>query len=341
MKKANIVILSLVMSVLFLITGCSGGKTSDNNESETSQKSESHESADETKGNGNKEIGAVFADLNNPVFVDMKTAIEDVCDEQGYALTVLNSEGSAEKEVQNVQNLISKGVSAIVLLANDSDSAVNSAKYANEAEVPIVAMNRPVNNKAGEATFVTQVITDNITAGKMAADFANELVADIDAPKIAIMRGTLGVASDLERYEGFLEGIKGTKLENAVVTEQSGNYNTQDGYTAMQNMIQANPDIDLVYCENDTMAVGAQSVLESSGKTNVLIIGVDGSEEVIQAVVDGKISGTIAQKFFTMGRTSTEWAIKAAEGKSADAPEIELIDTDLVTSENAETYERQ
>ncbi len=200
------------MSVLLLVVGCSGGKTSETKESGAPQEAESHESADETevngnkeKVNGNKEIGAVFADLNNPVFVDMKTAIEDVCEEQGYALTVLNSEGSAEKEVQNVQNLISKGVSAIVLLANDSDSAVNSAKYANEAEVPIVAMNRPVNNKAGEAMFVTQVITDNITAGKMAADLANDLVADIDAPKIAIMRGTLVSRPTWSDMKAFLK----------------------------------------------------------------------------------------------------------------------------------------
>lgn len=234
MKKITALMLALVMSVCSL-AGCGGGSSGD---AADGGQAEAATSQDNAASAGTKEIGVVFCDLNNPVFVVMKEAIEEAAKEQGYNVTVLNSEGSSETELQNVQNLISRKVDAILLLANDSDTAVNSAIAANDAGIPIVGFNRPINNDAGDADIVTQVITDNVSAGKTAAELAIELLADDEDPKVAILRGTLGVASDLERYEGFMSGIEGTALENAIVSEQSGNYNTQEGFTTMQNIIQ-------------------------------------------------------------------------------------------------------
>jgi len=332
MKKRVSVILAVVMLV-FCLTGCNDGPQ-ENTDTTTA------DSSDVSSGDASaKEIGVVFCDLNNPVFVLMKEAIEEKAEEMGYTVTVLNSEGSSETELQNVQNLISRKVGAILLLANDSDSAVNSAIAANEAGIPIVGFNRPINNDAGDAEIVTQVITDNVSAGETAAEQAIELLADDDDPQIAILRGTLGVASDLERYEGFISTIEGTTLEDAIVAEQSGNYNTQDGYTTMQNILQACPDLDLVYSENDTMAIGAMNALEGAQMTDVMIIGVDGSEECISYIVEGKVTATVAQKFKTMGSTAVEWGVKAIEGEVEDAPEKVMIDTELVTSENAGGYE--
>lgn len=285
-----------------------------------------------------KEIGVVFCDLNNPVFVVMKESIEKEAAGLGYTATILNSEGSSETELQNVQNLVSRKVGAIMILANDSDTAVNSAIAANQAGIPVIGFNRPINNEAGEAKIVTQVITDNVKAGETAAKEAIKLLKDTPDPQVAILRGTMGVASELERYQGFKEAIKGTPLEHRVVAEQSGNYNTQDGFTTMQNILQASPKLDLVYAENDTMAIGAMSALEGAQMTNVKIIGVDGSEECVSYIADGKITATVAQKFKTMGITAVEWAVKAAEGKANGAPEKVLVDTELVTAENAKGY---
>lgn len=350
MKKAVAVVLTLVMAT-GIFAGCGGNSATADTAASTETQETTEAAADETTAakeeadpqeeaaaSTSKELGVVFCDLNNPVFVVMKEAIEAKGEELGYTVTVLNSEGSSETELQNVQNLISRQVGAILILANDSDTAVNSAIAANQAGIPIVGFNRPINNDAGDADIVTQVVTDNVSAGETAAKEAIELLADDSDPKVAILRGTLGVASDLERYEGFMSAIEGTALENAVVAEQSGNYNTQEGFTTMQNILQACPDVDLVYSENDTMAVGAMSALEGAQMEDVKIVSVDGSEECIGYIVEGRITATVAQKFKTMGTTAVEWAVKAMDGEADDAPEKVMIDTELVTSENADGY---
>ena len=333
-RRILVGIMACILALTLVLSGCSNSGDAP----VASTEGEPSTAAVENTSSGSKEIGVVFCDLNNPVFVVMKNAIEEKAKELGYTATILNSEGSSETELQNVQNLVSKDVAAILILANDSDTSVNSAKVANDAGIPVVGFNRPINNDEGEADLVTQVITDNVSGGEIAANYALELLKDVEDPQVAILRGTLGVASDLERYEGFMKTIKGTYLESAIVAEQSGNYNTQDGFTTMQNIIQACPDLDLVYSENDTMAVGAMSALEGAKMEDVMIIGFDGSDECIEYVTEGKVTATVAQKFKTLGTTAVEWAIKAVEGNATDAPEIILVDTELVDSSNASTY---
>jgi len=245
-KRVWAAVLACLVVSAAVLTGCGQESPASNSGNSAAAPTPSQSGGDST-ATASKEIGVVFCDLNNPVFVVMKNSIEAKAKELGYTATILNSEGSSETELQNVQNLVSKKVAAILILANDSDTAVNSAKVANEANIPVVGFNRPINNEDGEAKFVTQVITDNVSGGETAGKLAVELLKDDKDPKVVILRGTLGVASDKERYEGFIKAIKGTPLENAIVAEQSGNYNTQDGFTTMQNIIQAQPDMDLVY----------------------------------------------------------------------------------------------
>ena len=286
---------------------------------------------------GSKEIGIVFTDLNNPVFVEMKEAMEAKAKELGYTTTVLNSSDSSDTELQNVQNLISKKVAAICLLPNDADSAVNTVKAANNANIPIVGFNRVIDTK-GECKFVTQDVTDNVSGAVEAGKYAVQLLKDVKDPKIVILRGTSGVDADKQRYDGFVQGIKGTPLEKAVIAQVNGKFDTQEGFTVMQNVIQAQPRIDLVYAENDTMALGALQALEAANRKDTKIIGYDGSKECVQKIAEGKITATIAQKFKALGTTAVDWAVKAAEGKADNAPPTISIGTELVTKDNAQGY---
>lgn len=168
--------------------------------------------------------------------------------------------------------------------------------------------------------------------------YAVQLLKDVKNPKIVILRGTSGVDADKQRYDGFIQGIKGTALENAVIAQVNRQFDTQTGFTVMQNVIQAQPKIDLVYAENDTMALGALQALEAANRKDVKIIGYDGSTECVQKIAEGKITATVAQKFKALGTTAVDWAAKAAEGKAGDAPATISIGTELVTSENAKGY---
>ena len=333
MKKRWASVLSCAMAFMMVAAGCGTSPSA----STPAANSGTAPASTAPAASGSKEIGIVFTDLNNPVFVAMKEAMEAKAKELGYTTTVLNSQDNSDTELQNVQNLVSKKVAAICLLPNDANSAINTVKVANDANIPIVGFNRVIDTK-DQCKFVTQDVTDNVTGAVDAGKYAVELLKDVKDPKIVILRGTSGVDADKQRYEGFMQGIKGSPLENAVVAQVNGQFDTQTGFSVMQNVIQAQPKIDLVYAENDTMALGALQALEAANKKDVKIIGYDGSTECVQKIVEGKITATVAQKFKSLGTTAVDWAVKAAEGKANDAPPTISIGTELVTPENAKGY---
>lgn len=289
--------------------------------------------AGESKG----EIGVVFTSLNNPVFAFMKEKMEARIIELGYTPVILDSQENAETELQNVENLISKGVKGICILPVNADAAINSVKKANEAGIPIVGWNRVIDTK-GEATFASQVVTDNVPGAVEAGKLAVELLKDVEDPKVVILRGLSGIDADADRSSGFRDGIKGTALENAVVSEKAADFERQKGYTVMADIIQAQPKIDLVYALNDEMAIGAFQALKEAGMTDVKIIGYDGAEGCVEMIAKGEITATVAQQFATLGTKAVESVIAAAEDPNVELEPVVKIGTEMVTIDNAKGY---
>ncbi len=284
-----------------------------------------------------KEIGIVFTSLNNPVFAFMKEKMEEKAIELGYKPIVLDSQESAEVELQNVESLISKNVVGICLLAVNSDAAINSVRAANEAGIPIVGWNRVVDTQ-GRAEYATQIVTDNVPGAVEAGKLAVELLKDIEEPKIAMLRGLSGIDADLDRSEGFREGIKGTVLENSIVAEKAADFERQKGYTVMANILQAHPDIDLIYALNDEMAIGAYQAVKEAGLTDIKIVGYDGAGGCVDMIKKGQITATVGQMFATLGTEAVASVVKAYEDPDAKLEPVVYIGTELITAENAEGY---
>lgn len=339
MKKSVAAVLSGVLTTLLVAGGCSSSSPAASSAAANSEAAPASSTAASSAApaSGSKEIGIIFNDLNNPVYVSMKETMEAKAKELGYQAVVLNSQDSSETELQNMQNLISKKVAAVCLLPNDSNSAVNTVKAANNANIPVVGFDRTFDTK-GECKVVTQIVTDFKESAVEEGKYAVQLLKDISSPKIIIMRGTSGVEVDKLRYDGFIEGIKGSPLEKGIIAEVNGNFDTQAGFSAMQNALQAHPKFDLLFAENDTMALGAMQALEAANRKDIKIIGTDGSTECVQAVAQGKITATYAQQFKLHGTSAIEWAVKAAEGKANDAPPVIKTGTELVTKDNAQGY---
>lgn len=283
------------------------------------------------------QIGIVFGDLNNPVFTFMKEQMEAKATELGYDPIVLDSQGSSETELANVENLISKGVVAICLLSVNADSSLQTVKKANEAGIPIVGWNRFVDTQ-DVAKYTTQVVTDNVPGAVDAGKLAVELLKDEQDPKVVILRGLSGIDADIDRVDGFLEGIKGTPLENAVVAIQRADFARQKGYEVMSDILQAESKIDLVYAVNDESAIGAYQAIKEAGREGIMVIGYDGSKEYVELIKEGKVTATIAQMFATLGTTAVDYAIQAAEGTLSGVDPVVYIGTEVITQDNAATY---
>ncbi|MDR1511026.1 MAG: sugar ABC transporter substrate-binding protein [Synergistaceae bacterium] len=317
MKKVSATILATLTLMALLVLGFGGNAWA----------------ADGSKG----EIGIVFTSLNNPVFAFMKDKMEAKVKELGYTPVTLDSQEKSDVELQNVQNLVSKKVAAICILPVNADSAINTVKTANDAGIPVVGWNRVIDTK-DKCKFVTQVVTDNKTGAIEAGKLAVKLLANTKNPEIAILRGTPGIDADIDRSEGFYEGIKGTPLEKTIVAEQAAEFERQKGFAVTQNILQAHPDVNLIYALNDEMALGALQALQVANKTGVFIIGYDGSEECVAEIANGKVTATVAQQFANLGTSAVEWAVKATEGSAGSVEPVIAIGTEMVTAENAKGY---
>ncbi|MDU3153818.1 MAG: substrate-binding domain-containing protein, partial [Anaerococcus hydrogenalis] len=168
----------------------------------------------------------------------------------------------------------------------------SSVKKANEANIPVICVDR----SSDEGEIVSFISSNNIEGGKLAGEFILEK-AGKDA-KVIQLEGIPGASSTRERGEGFK---KATDKKIDLVASQTANFDRAEGMTVMENLLQAQPDVKAVFCQNDEMALGASEAIKASGK-DIVLVGFDGNEDAINAVKEGTMTATVAQKPKEMGK---------------------------------------
>jgi ribose transport system substrate-binding protein len=306
MKKNYIKLMVLAVTSAMLITvftGCGNNSTSQSAQATTSK----------------KKVGLVLSTLDNPYFVTMKEGAQKEADKKGYTLIVENSDNDATKERSNVEDLLQQGVSVLIINPTDSDAVGNSIKLANSKKIPVITVDRAANS-GDVACFIA---SDNVKAGKMAADFLAQKLAN--KGNIVELQGTPGASATNDRGKGFndaIASIPGMKI----VANQSANFDRQKGLEVMQNIMQSTPNFDAVFAQNDEMALGAVKAL--AGK-KVLVVGIDGEADSQKAVQDGTMAATIAQQPGLMGSLAIDNAGKIMNNETV--PKSIPVDLKLIT----------
>lgn len=255
-----------------------------------------------------KVIGMVVSTLNNPFFVSLKNGAENKAKELGYTLVVLDSQNDPAKELANVEDLIQQKVNLLLINPTASDAVVNAVKAANGKNIPVITLDRASNG--GEV--VTHIASDNIAGGKMAADF---VVKQLNAKgKVVELQGIPGTSAARDRGQGFNEVI-GANKDITIVSRQAADFDRQKGLSVMENILQAQPEINAVFAHNDEMALGALRAIEAAKRTGIVIVGFDATDDAVKAVNDGKMAATVAQQPDLIGSLGVETADKVIKGE--------------------------
>lgn len=265
-------------------------------------------------------IALVISTLNNPFFVTMKDSAQKEADKLGYDLVVLDSMDNPATELANVQDLTVKGTRLMLINPTDSDAVGNAVLMANKAKIPVVTLDRVANK--GEV--VSHVASDNRLGGKMAGDYIAEKVGN-DA-KVIQLEGIAGTSASRERGEGFKQAVDAHKLN--ILASQPADFDRTKGLNVMQNLLTANPSVQAVFAQNDEMALGALRALQTAGRTDVLVVGFDGTNDGIKAVNRGVLGATIAQRPDQIGIIGIQTADKILKGEKVDPTipvELELV----------------
>lgn len=266
-------------------------------------------------------IALVVSTLNNPFFVSMKDGAQKEADKLGYNLVILDSQNNPAKELANVQDLTVRGTKLLLINPTDSDAVGNAVKMANQANIPVITLDRLAN--AG--TVVSHVASDNRFGGKMAGDYIAKKVGS-DA-KVIQLEGIAGASAARERGEGFKQSMEKNKFQ--LLASQPADFDRTKGLNVMQNLLTAHPDVQAVFAQNDEMALGALRALQTAGKTDVLVVGFDGTDDGIKAVESGKMGATIAQRPDQIGVIGVQTADNVLKGEKVQA--VIPVDLKLVT----------
>lgn len=273
-----------------------------------------------------KKVGIVLSTLNNPFFVSMKEGAEKEAEKLGFELIVLDSQNDPAKERSNVEDLIQLGVVALLINPTDSDAVVKSVEVANEANIPVITLDRQSNG--GEVT--SHIASDNIKGGAMAAEFVLEKLGTEANINVVELQGIPGASATRDRGAGF-HSILDDKTNVKFVSSQAADFDRQKGLSVMENILQGNSDVQVVFAHNDEMALGAAKAIGTSN-VKAMVIGFDGNEDALDAVEKGEMIATVAQQPDLIGALGVELALKIYNGKAVDK-EI-AADLKIVSNQN-------
>lgn len=257
-------------------------------------------------------IALVVSTLNNPFFVTMQEGAEQRAEALGHELIVLDSGNDAARELSNVEDALSRDIDLLLMNPTDSDAAVSSVRSANARNVPVITLDRSANG----GRVASHIASDNVAGGQLAGGFIAEQLGG--EGQIVQLEGVPGASATRDRGEGFMaatEAAPGLEL----VASQPANFNRTEGLNVMENLLQAHPDIQAVFAQNDEMALGAQRALQAGGNDDVILVGFDGTDAGVQAVKDGLMDATIAQRPALIGALGINTADALLKGESVEA----------------------
>ncbi|WP_309109981.1 substrate-binding domain-containing protein [Saccharothrix sp.] len=279
-------------------------------------------------GGGEITVGLAISTLDNPYFVALKEGAEKAAAELGVKLTVVDAQNDATNQINQVQTFTTQGVKAIIINPVDSKQAAPAAKAAENANIPLVAVDRSVDG----GKVVSEVASDNVQGGTLAAIELGRAASG----EVVHLQGIPGASAARDRGQGFEQGLNSGGIK--VVASQPADFNRAKGLDVMTNLLQANPGIKGVFADNDEMALGAIKALGDRAGKDVAVVGFDGTPDGLKAVEDGTMAATIAQQPDVLGRKAVEQAVKAARGEAVQ--EVVDVEVKVVTKKNVAEFKK-
>ena len=260
----------------------------------------------------------------NPFFVKMKEGAEAKAKELGVTLKSYAGkiDGDSESQVAAIETCIADGAKGILITASDTKGIVPSVQKARDAGLLVIALDTPLEPlDAADMTFAT----DNLLAGELIGKWAAATLGDgAKDARIAFLNLNPSQPSvDVLRNQGFMTGfgidtkdvnVIGDEDDPRIVGHDVTNGNEEGGRTAMENLLQKDPSINVVHTINEPAAAGAYEALKAVGKEkDVLIVSVDGGCPGVQNVIDGVIGATSQQYPLMMASLGIEAIKKFAD----------------------------
>lgn len=251
-------------------------------------------------------LGASFSGLHHSAYVIVAKAMQEEAKKHDVEIIVTDSKDQLAKQISDIEDLITKGVDA--LMVNAVAKGVEPVlEKAFDKGIKVLAIQRTVFTPK-----IHQFVgSDNIEVGKFGAEW---VVKKLNGKgNVVVLQGVPGAASSDDRQKGSSEvwtkssGIK-------IVSNQPGMYNRAKAIGVMENILQAHKDIDLVFCFNDDMAIGVVGALKAANR-KAMVVGMDAIPDAVKAVERGEMTATVEIDFHQEGVVAVQNALKLIKGE--------------------------
>ena len=334
MKKrfAKLISLSLVGVMAISLAACGGSGENKNSSSSAGNEAKS----DVT-------VGIVVKTATNAHFQDIAYGAAVAGKDLGVNVEIDNTatESDIEGQITKCENLISKGVDALILTPNDSKGVSGAVEAAHSAGIPFVTVDTEIDNIWGENVKEYLPNYIGVDHTQMAYEMIHQVLEEMGGEgNVVILRGMDAASSSKERTEGIEKAI--AEFPNVTVVEsQSANYDQDTAATKMANILQAHSDVDAVFCCNDLMAMGAITALKEQGKevggdNGVIVTGIDGNVIALESIKNGELYATAYDWSILQGYYAVEQAVALINDE--EVPERTMTPDTVITSENIDDY---
>lgn len=309
MKKKWIATL-LTVALTVSLLGCGGGA------SDKAAATDGAAAAD----SGKPYIAMIALGFSHQYWQAVKQGAEQAAEEYGVSITFEGpeTETQVDKQVDMLKTALGNNPVAVCMAAIDTESVAGILQEAKGKGVKVVGFDAGV----GEAEADCKCTTDSIEAGAIAAEHAAELLGG--KGKVAVIGYSQTTVDSVERNKGFIDKITNDYPDIEVVDVQFGDGDHLKSAEIAKAMVQANPDLNLIFTNNEGSCIGAYNGLNEVGKIDdVKLIGFDSSAAMKEAIRNGQIAGAITQDPIGMGYKSIEAAVKLVNGEEVES----FIDT--------------
>lgn len=239
-----------------------------------------------------------------------------------------DANNDTSKQLDQIDNFIAQKVNAIVVVPVDYQGVVPGVEKANAAGIPVITLG--IQSAGGKFTFVGSKEED---AGRLQGEFMKAKLPK-DA-KILYLQGTLGLTSAQGRLKGFEDALQRPDVK--MLASLTGDYDRAEGMKVTEDWIQSFPQFDAVIAANDQMALGALEALKGADRLKgVLISGVDGTPDALNAIKAGDMAQTIFQD--AAGQAKTAFDVVEGIKKGEQPPAEKLVPFASITKENVDQY---
>lgn len=272
-------------------------------------------------------IGFTAMNLTDPFQITIADQVKELAAEKGWEFMSGDGNGDNEKQVELINDMITAGITHLVLCPVSQDGILPALMACKEAGVVVVNYDSMVTDKDLTAAYIA---SDNYTAGKQVGEW---LVANYpNGGEMAVINNPLA-ESVVQRVKGLYDAIEGSKItvvaDDAITT-------LGEVLTKAEDALTANPGLDFYFGLNDSCGLIALGAVQSAGM-DVVCVSVDGSPDGKASIVDGGLKATAGQSPKAIGKKVFEVIEQLVAGQELEQKEF-YIDTILITAENVEQY---